>query len=755
MDSLHLLESQSLSLPSAPLYPLICADSSDDFSLLEIIGKGKYGIVWKGNIGNLTLAFKIVSEENKRFLQNECRIYSLPFMTHPCLPRFYGYKEKLTQSNHVECLIAIEYGQLGSLHKYLQEHTFDWARLCKLVKSLVQGLAHLHTEILKDNKLKPSIAHRDLCSRNIIVKADGTCMICDYQFAVYFVNNKAPYCEDRCTSLVGTLRYFAPEVLECAINLSQRESSLKQADIYSLGLILWEMASRCSDLYQGIDVPSYKMPFEQEVGQKPTFDQLKVLVSRNKARPLFPDIWKDSNPAIRLLKETIVECWDQEPEARLTALCIEQRVSELPALWKRYKMETLSKCCVVSSLQQQLRSIQNNLNSSNLNSMVNNNGTCKQDVCSHKASVMNDPLESKYAQSNCYINKFENSLHYKSNSHHHLLHHPYHNHLFYQCNLINAKKQDVNMHAAASMSAKMNQPKLTLPLQPHQARNPCIERNLMCDTCDEHDGLLEQGLKFQTKSYLKGNTTGSDNSASEAPNSDLTYPENRNAVRPALPQPISYVQNPVGPSTENNQPNVKPKDTNKFKNRDDELSPKISLLEYIKQKLNIAYLNRSSRDKSAKLLSSKRNMNPLLEEWKENCSDNMDLETARIGTLLYSKDLQAGAFDYSNDNRNMCNNANLHISTITSANNRNTSNPPSNSSSLISTECDLSLFQSELFSKDKMIQLTNSGCNQKSDIRINNQIDDLDIFLAGSSKIEHTSDDIRVEESQLLHSHAP
>lgn len=43
---------------------------------------------------------------------------------------------------------------------------------------------------------------------------------------------------------VGTARYMAPEVLEARLNLENIES-FKQADIYSMALVLWEMTSRC------------------------------------------------------------------------------------------------------------------------------------------------------------------------------------------------------------------------------------------------------------------------------------------------------------------------------------------------------------------------------------------------------------------------------------------------------------------------------------------------------------------------------
>ena len=50
---------------------------------------------------------------------------------------------------------------------------------------------------------------------------------------------------------VGTIRYMAPEVLDGAVNLWDSEASLKQIDVYSLGLVFWEVAMRCTDLFQG------------------------------------------------------------------------------------------------------------------------------------------------------------------------------------------------------------------------------------------------------------------------------------------------------------------------------------------------------------------------------------------------------------------------------------------------------------------------------------------------------------------------
>lgn len=123
--------------------------------------------------------------------------------------------------------------------------------------------------------MKPCVSHRDLNSRNILVKQDLSCCICDLGFAMkisgskYYHNGEEQHAETKSINEVGTRRYMAPEVLEGSVNLRDCETSLKQIDVYSLGLVLWELASRCSDFYQPqlSELPQYKLPFQQEIGK--------------------------------------------------------------------------------------------------------------------------------------------------------------------------------------------------------------------------------------------------------------------------------------------------------------------------------------------------------------------------------------------------------------------------------------------------------------------------------------------------------
>ncbi|XP_074652382.1 uncharacterized protein LOC141906846 [Tubulanus polymorphus] len=319
--------------PPSPCYEL------SRLKLDKLLQSGRFGDIWQGALFDHTVAVKVFTSAQRQYYVNERTVYTLPFMNHESLLKFYGSEERFTPDGESQFVIVLTYLELGSLNSYLKNNTVDWLTCQRMCHSIANGLAHLHTDQLIGDKFKPVIAHRDLNSRNILVKPDLSCVIIDFGFAMCISGSRLSRTghDDNTeqTSLidVGTLRYMAPEVLDGAVNLRDCEASLKQIDIYALGLVLWEVCSRCVDLYQGQPVNEYEAPFHSELGTHPTLEEMQLLVSRNKRRPLYPPAWRDSNEAIRLLKETIDDCWDQDGEARLTALCVEERFIEISTLW--------------------------------------------------------------------------------------------------------------------------------------------------------------------------------------------------------------------------------------------------------------------------------------------------------------------------------------------------------------------------------------------------------------------------------------
>lgn len=327
-DSLHLVE--------AP------PPRGIDFEGLEIekqICRGRNSEVWQGTMGHVNVAVKMFTSNHKQLFSNEKYIYSLPFMEHENLLKFYGCDERLTMEGYKQYWMILSYCPVGNLQSYLKNNTLDWSTFCQMTLTIVRGLSHLHTEIEKGDQFKPTIAHRDINSRNILVNPDNTCVVGDLGFAIATVGSKLmknghyESAEQASLQDVGTLRYMAPELLDGAANLRESETSLKQIDIYALGLVIWEMATRCTCLYNGVPVPEYSLPYQKEAGLHPTFEEMQMHVSRNKVRPKFSEVWKDYNQAVRSLKDTMEDCWDHDAEARLTAMCVEERITDMMFLW--------------------------------------------------------------------------------------------------------------------------------------------------------------------------------------------------------------------------------------------------------------------------------------------------------------------------------------------------------------------------------------------------------------------------------------
>jgi hypothetical protein len=113
------------------------------------------------------------------------------------------------------------------------------------------------------------------------------------------------------------------------LNLRDCEIALKQTDVYSLGLVIWELAMRCKDFYNTDNVPDYKSAYELELGSGPTFDQMRNLVLQQKARPKFPEDTLNFDENLLTIKDMCQDLWDHDPDARISSSCVEDRLKEM------------------------------------------------------------------------------------------------------------------------------------------------------------------------------------------------------------------------------------------------------------------------------------------------------------------------------------------------------------------------------------------------------------------------------------------
>ncbi|XP_068114713.1 bone morphogenetic protein receptor type-1A isoform X2 [Hyperolius riggenbachi] len=284
-ESLKALIDLSQSSGSGSGLPLLVQRTiAKQIQMVRQIGKGRYGEVWMGKWRGEKVAVKVFFTAEEASWFRETEIYQTVLMRHENILGFVAADIKGTGS-WTQMYLITEYHENGSLYDFLKCATLDTRSLLKLAYSAACGLCHLHTEIY-GTQGKPAIAHRDLKSKNILIKENWTCCIADLGLAVKF-NSDTHEVDIPLNTRVGTKRYMAPEVLDESLNKNHFQAYI-MADIYSFSLIIWEMTRRC--ITGGI-VEEYQLPFYDMVPNDPSFEDMREVVCIKCLRPTVSNRW--------------------------------------------------------------------------------------------------------------------------------------------------------------------------------------------------------------------------------------------------------------------------------------------------------------------------------------------------------------------------------------------------------------------------------------------------------------------------------
>ncbi|KAL4470114.1 hypothetical protein ABPG72_016651 [Tetrahymena utriculariae] len=201
---------------------IICTTENPEqiFSLVEILGQGSYGKVFKAlNLqNNKYYAVKVVNTGNGDFDNLKKEISILQDCQSDYIVHYYGsylYNEQLW--------IIMEYCDIGSVNDLMKatQRTLSEVQIACILKGVLLGLKYLH------NSKK---IHRDIKAGNILINKDGACKLADFGVSAQLFNTMG-YIE----SFIGTPYWMSPEVL------TQNKYN-KKTDIWSLGITAIEMA---------------------------------------------------------------------------------------------------------------------------------------------------------------------------------------------------------------------------------------------------------------------------------------------------------------------------------------------------------------------------------------------------------------------------------------------------------------------------------------------------------------------------------
>lgn len=155
--------------------------------LIEIKARGRFGCIWKAQMNSTVVAVKVFPLQDRQSWQNEREFYSLPHVgSHDCILHFIGAEKRCMMS---ELWLITHYHERGSLYDYLKGSTVTVKELFAIASSMCRGLAFLHSVVSSGGSEKPSVAHRDIKSRNILLKLDSTACIADFGLALILSQN--------------------------------------------------------------------------------------------------------------------------------------------------------------------------------------------------------------------------------------------------------------------------------------------------------------------------------------------------------------------------------------------------------------------------------------------------------------------------------------------------------------------------------------------------------------------------------------
>jgi tRNA A-37 threonylcarbamoyl transferase component Bud32 len=195
--------------------------------ILELVGQGGMGAVYKARQIKLdrAVAVKILQPEVARdpaFAERFTReARSLARLNHSNIVTVYDFGE--ADGLYYICM---EFMDGKNVRQLLDSGDFSAALALKIVPQVCDALQYAHDE---------GIVHRDIKPENILLDSKGRVKIADFGLAKLVGLTPAYLTLTGSHEIMGTLYYMAPEQLRRSHQVDHR------ADIYSLGVVLYEM----------------------------------------------------------------------------------------------------------------------------------------------------------------------------------------------------------------------------------------------------------------------------------------------------------------------------------------------------------------------------------------------------------------------------------------------------------------------------------------------------------------------------------
>ncbi|KAF6171576.1 hypothetical protein GIB67_018100, partial [Kingdonia uniflora] len=206
------------------------AIATNDFSLLNRLGRGGFGSVYKGILlgpdGREVAVKRLSVTSGQGFQEFKNEVIVISKLQHRNLVRLLGYCFEGDEK-----MLVYEYMPKKSLDFLLfgpiEQRILSWKVCFQIIEGIARGMLYLH----RDSRFK--VIHRDLKASNVLLDEQLNPKISDFGMARIFGGNEL---QADTVRVVGTYGYMSPEY-------AMQGKFSEKSDVYSFGVLLLEIVT--------------------------------------------------------------------------------------------------------------------------------------------------------------------------------------------------------------------------------------------------------------------------------------------------------------------------------------------------------------------------------------------------------------------------------------------------------------------------------------------------------------------------------
>ncbi|KAF6171482.1 hypothetical protein GIB67_018006 [Kingdonia uniflora] len=206
------------------------AIATNDFSLLNQLGQGGFGSVYKGILpgpdGRVIAVKRLSVTSGQGFQEFKNEVIVISKLQHRNLVRLLGYCFEGDEK-----MLVYEYMPNKSLDFFLfgpvERRILNWKVCFQIIEGIARGMLYLH----RDSRLR--VIHRDLKASNVLLDEQLNPKISDFGMARIFGGNEL---QANTVRVVGTYGYMSPEY-------AMQGKFSEKSDVFSFGVLLLEIVT--------------------------------------------------------------------------------------------------------------------------------------------------------------------------------------------------------------------------------------------------------------------------------------------------------------------------------------------------------------------------------------------------------------------------------------------------------------------------------------------------------------------------------